>query len=289
MFRRNVLRRLDFGIHQSEVKVPVTKGDKPVTSVYDFTRPTPVASMEQKYGPIAKYAEPERCTIDDLDTRAEVKLNEYPDGDTSGLIFRHYDPKTITTNYYASIDEKFFRRHILKPRADTWERDRVADMMLNASLTGFSMLLARYMLAPLWWAGLPPMTMINQANLEVELGEISEKDYRTIVWRGKPIFVYHRSPTQVHTAEETPMSVLKHPERDDERFPSNRAMSVVIAICTHLGCIPTPNEGIFNGYFCPCHGSHYDISGRIRQGPAPLNLEVPPYKWLDEQTLYIGS
>ena len=288
MFRRCIFRRLDVRLHQKELSNPITKGNKPITSLKDWKRPAIFADMEAKHGPMAKHVDPANTVIPDLETKTEVKLNEYPDGQTTGLTFKHYDPSEMSTKYYASIDEKFFRKYILKPK-NNFDRDRVADMMLNTALTGVSLLFFRYLLAPLWWAGLPPMTMINQANIEVELGQIDEKDYRTIVWRGKPIFVYHRTESQLKVVDETSMCELKHPETDEERFPTNRAISVVIAICTHLGCIPTPNEGIYSGYFCPCHGSHYDISGRIRMGPAPLNLEVPPYKWIDEQTLYIGT
>ncbi|KNH04013.1 reiske iron-sulfur protein precursor [Perkinsela sp. CCAP 1560/4] len=291
MIRRNFLRHVRLGnMCQSELRLPFTKDDKPVQSSKDeFAFPEPNQEMMKKHGRYAQYVSPEHTVIKDLDERAEVLLNEYPNGDTKGLTFDQYDPKKITTEYYATCDENFFRKFILKPKGDTFEKDRVTDMMLNASLTGFSLLMMRYLLAPIWWAGLPPMTMINQANLEIDLGNIPEKDYRTVVWRGKPIFVYHRSDHQVDQVRETPMSELKHPERDEDRFPTKASHSVVIAICTHLGCIPNPNDGIYMGYFCPCHGSHYDISGRIRIGPAPLNLEVPPYKWLDEQTLYIGT
>eukprot|EP00009_Paramoeba_aestuarina_P008680 CAMPEP_0201523700 /NCGR_PEP_ID=MMETSP0161_2-20130828/20813_1 /ASSEMBLY_ACC=CAM_ASM_000251 /TAXON_ID=180227 /ORGANISM="Neoparamoeba aestuarina, Strain SoJaBio B1-5/56/2" /LENGTH=275 /DNA_ID=CAMNT_0047922895 /DNA_START=78 /DNA_END=905 /DNA_ORIENTATION=- len=274
-----------------ECKLPYTDQDKPVESMRDeFNFPKPNRDMMKKYGYMAANIKEENAQIKNLDEVDEVKLNEYPEGDPKGLLFNQYDPKTLSSEYYATCDEKFFRKHILKPKeAANFEKDRVTDMLLNASLTGFSLLIMRYLLAPIWWAGLPPMTMINQANLEVELGEIGEKDYKTIVWRGKPIFVYHRTDSQVEAMENTPMCDLKHPEKDSERFPAKPSHSVVIAICTHLGCIPNPNDGIFNGYFCPCHGSHYDISGRIRAGPAPLNLEVPPYKWLDDQTLYIGT
>ncbi|EPY35030.1 ubiquinol-cytochrome c reductase iron-sulfur subunit [Strigomonas culicis] len=149
--------------------------------------------------------------------------------------------------------------------------------------------MARYAVLPLWYVGQPAMSMVGQMNIEAEIGSLEDRECKTVVWRGKPVFVYKRSERQMKEILETPMSQLKHPETDEARFPEKRDMAVVIAICTHLGCVPIPNEGLFNGFFCPCHGSHYDASGRIRQGPAPLNLEVPPYKWLDENNIYMGK
>ena len=145
------------------------------------------------------------------------------------------------------------------------------------------------MIAPLWWVGQPRLTLVNESNVEVEIGEMEDKECKTIVWRGKPVYVYARSEGQMKTLSETPMSALKHPETDESRFPNNRRYAVVIAICTHLGCIPSANEGAFGGFFCPCHGSHYDASARIRVGPAPLNLEIPPHRWIDEGTVYLGT
>ena len=107
------------------------------------------------------------------------------------------------------------------------------------------------------------------------------------VWRGKPIFVKHRTPADIKREESVSVGELRHPQADAERVVDPNWL-VVIGICTHLGCVPIDNAGEFHGYYCPCHGSHYDASGRIRKGPAPLNLEVPPYTFTNPTTVVIG-
>ncbi|CAI5975562.1 unnamed protein product [Closterium sp. NIES-65] len=119
------------------------------------------------------------------------------------------------------------------------------------------------------------------ASLEVDLGNIEPGNTVTVKWRGKPVFIRRRTPADVAKANDVNLSELRDPEPDSARAP-NPEWLVVIGVCTHLGCVPLPNAGDYGGWFCPCHGSHYDISGRIRKGPAPTNLEVPTYKFLDE-------
>lgn len=123
------------------------------------------------------------------------------------------------------------------------------------------------------------------ASLEVDLSAISEGDCVTVKWRGKPVFIKHRTDDQI-TECQTPVTGLRDQEDDSERCQDPKWL-IVLGVCTHLGCVPIPNAGDFNGWFCPCHGSHYDGSGRIRKGPAPLNLEVPPYK-ISDDTVLIG-
>ena len=117
------------------------------------------------------------------------------------------------------------------------------------------------------------------ANLEVDLSNIAEGECITVKWRGKPVFVKHRNDAQIEEVQGD-ASALRDPQTDAERTQDPKWL-VVLGICTHLGCVPIANAGNFKGWFCPCHGSHYDGSGRIRQGPAPLNLEVPPYKFME--------
>ena len=106
-------------------------------------------------------------------------------------------------------------------------------------------------------------------------------------WRGKPLFVRHRSDEEVDRERNVEVSSLRDPEHDVDRVQQDKWL-VLIGVCTHLGCVPIANAGDFGGYYCPCHGSHYDGSGRIRKGPAPLNLEVPTHSFLDESTLVVG-
>ncbi len=101
----------------------------------------------------------------------------------------------------------------------------------------------------------------------------------TFKWQGKPLFVRHRTPEEIEAMSAVDMSKLPDPQADKDRVQAGKEKwLVVLGICTHLGCVPLSHAGDFNGYFCPCHGSHYDASGRIRKGPAPLNLALPPYK-----------
>uniref|UniRef100_A0A453BW63 Cytochrome b-c1 complex subunit Rieske, mitochondrial n=1 Tax=Aegilops tauschii subsp. strangulata TaxID=200361 RepID=A0A453BW63_AEGTS len=109
----------------------------------------------------------------------------------------------------------------------------------------------------------------------------------TVKWRGKPVFIRRRTDDDIKLANSVDVASLRHPEQDAERV-KNPEWLVVIGVCTHLGCIPLPNSGDFGGWFCPCHGSHYDISGRIRKGPAPYNLEVPTYSFLEDNKMFIG-
>lgn len=110
----------------------------------------------------------------------------------------------------------------------------------------------------------------------------------TIKWRGKPVFIRHRSADEIAEANSCDVTELRDPETDDVRVLEGPEWLVVLGVCTHLGCVPIPYAGEYHGYFCPCHGSHYDTSGRIRKGPAPLNLELPPYKFIEEGKLLIG-
>ncbi|XP_074309207.1 cytochrome b-c1 complex subunit Rieske-4, mitochondrial-like [Silene latifolia] len=125
------------------------------------------------------------------------------------------------------------------------------------------------------------------ASLEVDLSSIEPGSTVTVKWRGKPVFIRRRTEDDIKLANSVDISSLRDPQPDADRVQDPEWL-IVIGVCTHLGCIPLPNAGDFQGWFCPCHGSHYDISGRIRKGPAPLNLEVPTYKFLEDNKLLIG-
>ncbi|MQM18913.1 hypothetical protein Taro_051915 [Colocasia esculenta] len=125
------------------------------------------------------------------------------------------------------------------------------------------------------------------ASLEVDLSSIEPGSTVTVKWRGKPVFIRRRTEDDINLANSVDVSSLRDPQEDSARV-KNPEWLVVVGVCTHLGCIPLPNAGDFGGWFCPCHGSHYDISGRIRKGPAPFNLEVPTYSFLDEKKLLVG-
>ena len=124
------------------------------------------------------------------------------------------------------------------------------------------------------------------ASAEFDVSSIAEGTTLTVKWRGKPVFIRHRTADEVAKEAAVPMSALKDPQADKDRVQDAEWL-VVLGICTHLGCVPISGAGDFGGWFCPCHGSHYDVSGRIRKGPAPLNLEVPPYT-LSDGKLIVG-
>jgi len=114
------------------------------------------------------------------------------------------------------------------------------------------------------------------AKVEVEMASIPEGKNAIIKWRGKPVFIRHRTPDEIDEANSVNVKSLRDPESDEARTQKPEWL-VMLGVCTHLGCVPIGESGDFGGWFCPCHGSHYDISGRVRKGPAPLNLEVPQY------------
>jgi len=130
-------------------------------------------------------------------------------------------------------------------------------------------------------------TVAAGAPLEVDLGAIPEGASVTVKWRGKPIFVRHRTKKEIEEAQKVQVASLPDPQADAARVKKPEWL-VVIGVCTHLGCIPLGNQGDYEVWFCPCHGSHYDTSGRIRKGPAPKNLEVPNYAFTSDTKLTIG-
>jgi len=125
------------------------------------------------------------------------------------------------------------------------------------------------------------------AKIEIKLGDIPEGKNMTFKWRGKPLFIRHRTASEIEAETSIDPATLRDPQADSERVKDPEWL-VILGVCTHLGCVPIANAGEFGGYYCPCHGSHYDASGRIRKGPAPLNLEVPYYEFPEEGLLVVG-
>lgn len=129
--------------------------------------------------------------------------------------------------------------------------------------------------------------VLAMAKVEVSLSAIPEGKNVIIKWRGKPVFIRHRTPDEIEEANAVKVESLRDPQTDAERVKQPEWL-VMVGVCTHLGCVPVGEAGDYGGWFCPCHGSHYDISGRIRRGPAPLNLEIPEYEFPEEGKLIIG-
>jgi ubiquinol-cytochrome c reductase iron-sulfur subunit len=133
----------------------------------------------------------------------------------------------------------------------------------------------------------PDATTLALSSIEVDLGAIPEGQIVTVKWRGGPVFVRHRTKKEIEEAQNVPLSELRDPQPDAQRVQKPEWL-IVVGVCTHLGCVPLGHEGKYEGWFCPCHGSMYDTSGRIRQGPAPLNLAVPNYAFLTDTKVKIG-
>ncbi len=135
----------------------------------------------------------------------------------------------------------------------------------------------------------PDASVLALASTEVDLSPVAEGQMITVMWRSKPVFVFHRTAKEIEAAQNVDVATLIDPQKDADRVkPGKDEWLVVIGICTHLGCVPLGHQGAYNGWFCPCHGSVYDTSGRIRQGPAPLNLELPPYNFVTDTSIVIG-
>ena len=133
----------------------------------------------------------------------------------------------------------------------------------------------------------PDASTLALASIEVDLAPIQEGQIVTVKWRGGPVFLRHRTAKEIQEAQDTPLNELKDPQTDAARVQKPQWL-IVVGVCTHLGCVPLGHDGQYDGWKCPCHGSVYDTSGRIRQGPAPLNLAVPQYSFLTDTRVKIG-
>ena len=127
------------------------------------------------------------------------------------------------------------------------------------------------------------------ASVEFDLTKVEEGQQVTIKWRGKPLFIRNRTGAEIAKAIKDDTASMPDPQKDEDRHKPGKAQwLVLVGTCTHLGCVPTFGGGDYGGWFCPCHGSHYDVSGRIRKGPAPKNLAVPDYTFLSDTKVKVG-
>ena len=133
----------------------------------------------------------------------------------------------------------------------------------------------------------PDASVKALASIEVDISSIEPGKSITVLWKGKPVFIKRRTQEEIAEARVVKLEDLKDPQKDEDRA-KNPEWLVMVGICTHLGCVPLSDKGDYNGWFCPCHGSHYDTSGRIRKGPAPVNMEIPKYEFVDNNTIKIG-
>ena len=133
----------------------------------------------------------------------------------------------------------------------------------------------------------PDASVKALATTEVDISTIGLGKTITVLWRGKPVFIRRRTQEEISKAQNVNLSELIDPQKDEDRVKKSEWL-IMTGVCTHLGCVPLGEKGDFGGWFCPCHGSHYDTSGRIRKGPAPTNLEIPKYEFVDNNTIKIG-
>lgn len=138
----------------------------------------------------------------------------------------------------------------------------------------------------------PAADVLALSKVEVDLSAIRLGQSITVKWQGKPVFIRRRTAAEIADARSVASVDLPGAQADEDRVIEPEWL-VIVGVCTHLGCVPLgqrpgDSRGDFGGWFCPCHGSHYDTSGRIRKGPAPLDLPVPPYKFVDSETIIIG-
>ena len=127
------------------------------------------------------------------------------------------------------------------------------------------------------------------ATTEVDISQIEPGKSITVLWRGKPVFLKRRTQEEITEARSVNLNDLPDPQKDEDRVKKGKdEWLVMLGVCTHLGCVPLKDKGDYKGWFCPCHGSHYDLSGRIRKGPAPTNMEIPKFEFVDNNTIKIG-
>ncbi len=135
----------------------------------------------------------------------------------------------------------------------------------------------------------PAADVLALSSIEVDLSPIKEGQTIKVKWRGVPVFIRHRTKENIDDARKVDVAELRDPQKDEDRVQKGHDQwLVMVGVCTHLGCIPLGDAGDYKGWFCPCHGSHYDSAGRIRKGPAPRNLDVPKYTFLTDNRIKIG-
>jgi ubiquinol-cytochrome c reductase iron-sulfur subunit len=165
---------------------------------------------------------------------------------------------------------------------------------LNVAAVSFAGVGGVVAIAPLLVQMAPPADVLALASTEVDISKVQPGQGVKVSWRKQPVFVRNLTPKEIQEANATPLSELRDPQTLGERTKPGKAnWLITMGVCTHLGCVPLgigegENRGPFGGYFCPCHGSAYDTAGRIRSGPAPLNLQVPEYAFTSPTTVTIG-
>jgi len=207
-------------------------------------------------------------------------LDNMPCGVVNSDTFKEiYHPTNSIDGYYEKVR---------KPRERIDPTKRAVNYLVLGTMRMFYVTIGRMCIlrfVQYWSAAADVLAM---STTEVDLKKVPPGTSYVAKFRGAPVFVTHRTPADIEAARADDNAGLRDPETDAERCP-NPEWFIAMAVCTHFGCVPIAGAGGWGGYFCPCHGSHYDKAGRIRKGPAPLNLPIPEYKFLDAETVLIGD
>lgn len=203
---------------------------------------------------------------------------------------------TTTSKALAHTDIQFpdysnYRRpSTLDPRRkniETEDQRKVFSYLMTATVGATAAITAKSAVTKMVASLSASKDVLALSKVEVKLNEIPPGKNAIIKWRGKPLFVRHRTQAEIDASTNVNLADLRDPEPDSARVKKPEWL-VLVGVCTHLGCVPIANKGEYNGYYCPCHGSHYDASGRARKGPAPKNLEVPEYEFMNDETIVVG-
>lgn len=173
-----------------------------------------------------------------------------------------------------------------KPNRDSADGRRLVSWGATAGVAAAGLIASKVVVRGIMASMGPGRHTMALAKTEVDISEVAEGKSMTVKWLGKPVFIRHRTPEEIAAVRKYDISKLRDPQKDEDRVKDPKWL-IVLGVCTHLGCVPISGAGDYGGYYCPCHGSHYDASGRVRKGPAPMNLEVPEYT-MDGNTLVIG-
>ena len=173
-----------------------------------------------------------------------------------------------------------------KPASNLSKKEKSRRAFLTDITVGFGAIGALTALYPMARTLSPAANVKAQATTLADLSDLSPGQGKTVMWQGKPVFIKHRTQEEIQQMRNVDLQTLNDPQPDEERV-QNEKFLVVLGICTHLGCVPM-GGGNHEGWLCPCHGSQFDASGRVRRGPAPKNLDIPPHEYMDDTTIRIG-
>ena len=199
----------------------------------------------------------------------------------------------VATRVWIKVSEKNkqLKLNSQEQSLQTKDKDSRRDFLYLSSMTIGGIGVAAFMW-PFVKSMNPAEDTLALGSTEVDLSKILVGQSMTVKWRGRPVFIRRRTQEEINEANSVDITSLKDPIEDKDRVQQAEWL-IMEGVCTHLGCVPlgqkmSDTKGEYNGWFCPCHGSHYDTSGRVRKGPAPNNLEIPKYEFLDNNTIKIG-